>query len=127
MRHPLIRQRCEGFDIRLKILDGCGFGVCREVFDDRSGEGLVFDLVCGGLARRGRLAVKEFDFVVQPALEDAKVGFARSRFDEREKVREEFALGEFGGGGGHGVSPFIRKFLYSVGGEVSASLTVLIL
>ena len=125
MRHPLIRQGGEDFDIRLKILDGGGFGVRREVLYDRGGEGLIFDLVCGGLARRGRLAIKKFDLVVQAVLENAEVGFARSRFDEGEKVREEFALGEVGGG--HGVSPFVRKFLYSVGGGVSASLTVSIL
>ena len=109
MRHPLIRQRCEGFDIRLKILDGRGFGVRHQVFDDRGGEGLVFDLVRGGLARRGGLAVEKLDFVVQAVLKGAEVSFAGSGFDQGEQVREEVALGKVGGGG-HGVSPFVKRF-----------------
>ena len=109
VRHPLVRQRCEGFDIRLKILDGRGFGVRHQVFDDRGGEGLVFDLVRGGLARRGGLAVEQFDFVLQPVQQEFGRDFAGSGFDEGRKVREEVALGEVGDGG-HGVSPFVKRF-----------------
>ena len=106
MGHPLVGQLGEPFGLGDDFLDGLGRARVLKVGEQSSLETLIFRLRLGGLARRGSLAGKQFDLVVQTFDQFSGVLGGRG-FNNSDSVLEEFGLG-------HGVvfslSPFDLGF-----------------
>ena len=99
MRDSLIRQLCDFGDFGLDFLDRLLLSRTREELYNCRLEGFVLDLRLGGLARSGRLALKQFDLVRQTFNQLNGRGFTGVALDVGDSVLEEFGLS-------HGVLTF---------------------